>query len=204
MPDTRTDENWLAGVVSPPAGDRAGTTRRNPDDAPTLPSREQKGAQEETLDDLRQEPEDQPEPHHDEGRAGALSVVAHYVGMSREDRSARRARGNGRNWWMRWMGEQPSSVEAHLYYFLHERFKRRDGRKGWDLNTNSPALNWLFATFIYRAYGLTIGLLFGCLLPYAFAWAHQRPGRGLLAFALSTVVAWNVIGWLLARLSGTS
>jgi hypothetical protein len=102
------------------------------------------------------------------------------------------------------MNEQPASVESHLYYYLHERFKRRDGRKGWDLDTNSPALNFLFATFIYRAYGLTVGLLFGCLLPYAFAWLHQRPGRGLLTFALTLFVVRNVVSWLLAHLPGTS
>lgn len=191
MPDTTTD--WLAGVVpSEPT-----TLLQNPpsSDGTADPERQtpQEDAQEPVQEPVRPDQGDPGEP----GQAGAVAVIAHFFGMSAEDRADRIARGNGRNWWMRWMAEQPASVESHLHYFLHERYKRRDGRKGWGLDTASPLLNEVFAA-LYRAYGLTAGLLFGCLLPYASAWIHQRPGRALFGLAVRALIWWNVVAWLQA------
>jgi hypothetical protein len=213
MPDTATGTNWLAGVVpdaQPEEAPRPAATGRDPADAPGLPlndgpstpRQEPVGRPEDGPEPVRRpDPAAAPEPESQPRKqfAGAvLAVVAHFFGMAAEDRADRKARGNGRWWWMRWMGEQPASVQDHLYYYLHERFTRRDGRKGWDLDTASPLLNWLFATFVYRAYGLTVGLVLGCLLPYALGWLNQRPARSLLTLALCVFVERNVVSWLLA------
>ena len=195
MPDTTTDPNWLAGVVPPRAGtptqERPVTTVRHPSDAPDLPRQ----------DPAEAEPEQQTarpdSPPEQEQKRDILAAVAHFFGMAADDRADRKARGNGKWWFMRWMAEPPASVEAHLRYYLDERFERCDGRKGWDLDTASPLLNELFA-LAYRAYGLTVGLVFGCLMPYASGWIHQRPGRAIPALALRGLVWWNVVSWLLA------
>jgi hypothetical protein len=212
MPDTTTGPNWLAGVVpdaQPKEAARPAATGRDPADAPGLPLNDELRAPQQEPDGRpdagpepvqRPDPAATPEPESQPRKklnGAVLAVVAHFFGMAAEDRADRKARGNGRWWWMRWMGEQPTSVEDHLYYYLHERFWRRDRRKGWDLDTASPLLNGLFA-LVYRAYGLTAGLVLGCLLPYALAWLNRRPGRGLLTLALCVVVERNIVSWLLA------
>lgn len=197
MPET----DWLGGVVpNPPplAAPRQGTAVRHPADAPDLPRQAEPPttAQRSEPSPAEPPPDPRPEPEPEQKR-NFLAVAAHFFGMATEDRSDRKARGNGKWWFMRWMAEQPASVEAHLRYYLDERFERRDGRKGWDLDTASPLLNELFA-LAYRAYGLTVGLVFGCLWPYASGWVHQRPGRAIPALALRGLVWWNVVSWLLA------
>ncbi|SEU46698.1 hypothetical protein [Nonomuraea wenchangensis] len=183
MPNTPAQDDWLKDVIPSAPSEPAGPTPPDPAAAPPPAT-----GPHETHDEL--DDADPDEPKVRPARRGPIAAIAHFYGMAAEDRAARRRRGNGTNWWMRWMSEQPTSVEAHLFYYLHERFARRDGRKGWDLDTHSPLVNFVFACF-YRAYGLTIGLLFGCLLPYAFGWINQRPGRGLLAFVLIVASIWH-------------
>jgi hypothetical protein len=79
MPDTRTEENWLAGVVSSPAGNRAG-----PAAAPPLPADERLATPADLHGDLHQEePDELDEREQPPARRGPLTVIAHfYVGAA--------------------------------------------------------------------------------------------------------------------------
>ena len=107
--------------------------------------------------------------------------LAQWFNEMREDSAARRARSDAK-WVMRWMGEQPTSVRDHVDYLMHERYKRKDSRKGWGLRTEAALIDGVHA-FFYRIYGLTIGLAV-TLACYALAWIAQRPGRFTLLTAL--------------------
>lgn len=136
------------------------------------------------------EPPAKPEPKQ------PSNPVAKWWADMRGDMAARKARGDGQWWAMRWMDEQPTSVHDYLHYYLHERDRRRDGRKGWGLTTEAFLIDEVHAV-LYRGYGLTFGLL--CtLIGYGGAWMGQRPGRALLLLAALTIAVINLVIWLAA------
>uniref|UniRef100_UPI003F498800 hypothetical protein n=1 Tax=Streptosporangium sp. CA-256172 TaxID=3240076 RepID=UPI003F498800 len=121
-------------------------------------------------------------------------MVAQWWQAARTDSAARKSRGQGRWWLMRWMNEQPTSVADLVDFYLHQRDERPDGRRGWGLRTAIPVVNGLHAAF-YRAYGLTFALAL-TLASYAAGWMGQRPGRALLLTIAAVIVHTNLSTWL--------
>lgn len=152
-----------------------------PDAAPTQPT---------TTESPVETPAEPPAPPAEEPvarpkKASRIPLVQWFQDM-RGDSAARRARSEAK-WAMRWMGEQPTSIRDHVDYLLHERYMRKDGRKGWGWRTEGWGLDALHA-LIYRLYGLTIGLAVS-MACYALAWMAQRPGR---FFLLAALIFWLV------------
>lgn len=109
------------------------------------------------------------------------------------DIQARKARGDGRWWWMRWMTEQPTSVADHLDHYLGRRRHRLGGRAGWGLRTAIPLINDVHAV-CYVVFGLTWGLVW-TLVGYAVVWVQQRPGRAFLLVAALMLIKFNLSAW---------
>ncbi len=139
----------------------------------------------------REEPAPRPAPAKPKTQRNPITK---WYGDMRADMAARKKRADGRWWFMRWMNEQPTSVADYLFFVLHERYKRRDGRKGWGLTTEAWLIDGVHA-FLFRFHGLTLGLALS-LAAYALGWVSQRPGRFYLAVILTVFVLINLNTWL--------
>lgn len=170
--------------------------RRNPYDAPELATTPDPAPADQHADDpttgpiTEQDAESAARPSHDRRTNPATSW---WTDM-REDTDARKTRGGGRWWLMRWMREQPTSPADYIGYILNQREERPGGRRGWGLRTASPLVDGIHAA-LYITYGMTIGLAL-TLAAYALGWMAQRPGRFTLLALAIWVVRINLTTWL--------
>lgn len=139
---------------------------------------------------------DDGEPAAKPTKARGINPISQWWEDMQADIAARKRRGDGRWWFMRWMNEQPTSVADYVDFILNQRDERPGGRRGWGLRTMSPLVNGVHA-FFFVVYRMAVGLPL-TLITYATGWMAQRPLGFVPLLVALYVVHLNLTTWLAA------